>query len=46
MSAEGAGRDERELNTGSEAAQGGKVSPCLLATSGRKLEKLEEAGGC
>lgn len=41
MSAEGAGRDEREFNTGREAAEGRKVSPCLLA-SGRKLEKLED----
>jgi len=46
MSAEGAGGDERELKTGSEAAQGGKVPPCLLATSGTKQEKLEETGGC
>lgn len=35
MSAEGAGRDERELNMGIKAAQGRKASLCLSATSGR-----------
>lgn len=37
--------DERKGST-TQAAQEGKVSLCLLVTSGMKLEKLNEAGGC
>lgn len=37
--------DERKGST-TQAAQEGKVSLCFLVTSGMKLEKLNEAGGC
>lgn len=42
----GAGWGERELNTEKEATHGGKALQCFVGTSRRKLENLEEAGGC
>lgn len=43
---EDAGRGERELNTEKEATHGGKALQCFVGTSRRKLENLEESGGC